>query len=220
MSEIQELINNQIKNRFLKGLYTSLPAKIINVNSYQSFQTVDVKPMVGCIDTDGVEIVPQVIYNIPVIMMGGNGALISIPLAADDTVLLIFTMRDISRWKKGDGSYTVPDSSRLHDINDAIAIPGLFPKNKSPNPDPQDLVVKFNESEIRIKANGDISVNAGSGKLALGNSSAEVIAIIEEILQKLEATTTSTSLGPQPFINVADFTTIRTSKVQPLKGTL
>lgn len=185
MSEIVDLINEQIKRKFIEGIFTSLPAKVLKVSDYQNLQVVDVQPLIGTIEEDGVELVPPIIYNVPVILLGGGGALISIPLDIEDTVLLMFSMKDISTWQKGEGSYTVADSTRLHNINDAIAVTGLYANKSTLKPDPNDVVIKFKSSEIRIAADDTATIKAD--KISIGDGTNELLSIVDTLIDKLIA---------------------------------
>lgn len=210
MSEIVDLINEQIKRKFIEGIFTSIPAKVLKVSDYQSLQVVDVQPLIGTIEEDGVELVPSVIYNVPVVLMGGGGALISIPLAVGDTVLLIFTMKDIASWQKGDGSYTVADTTRLHNINDAIAITGLYANKGTLNPDPNDVVIKFKSSEIRIAADDTVTVKGDTvivdhaTKLELGKGATEAALLGDAFKTIYDAHTHPTGVGPSgpPLVGI------------------
>lgn len=183
MSEdVADLINKQIKRKFIDGLFTSIPAEILKVDDYQSFQTVDVKPLINKIYEDGVVEKLPVLYKVPVIMLGGGGALISVPLAVGDKVLLMFSMRDIDSWKASTGENITPATKRQHSINDAIAIPGLYPNGDNLSPDATDLVMKFQGSEVRLDADGDVSITGGvnvnidgATNVNLGNGAEKVV---------------------------------------------
>ena len=212
MSELVDLINEQIKRKYIEGIFTSLPAKVIAVRDFQDLQVVDVQPVIGVVEEDGVEMVPQPIYNVPVVLMGGGGALISIPLAVGDTVLLMFTMKDISSWQKGDGGYTVADSSRLHNINDAIAITGLYTNKSTLKPDPNDVVIKFKNSEIRVASDDTITIKGDkvivdhATSLELGSGALEP-AVLGNLLKSYNDTHTHpTGVGPSgpPIVPMPD----------------
>jgi hypothetical protein len=75
-----------------------------------------------------------------------------------------------------------PNTRRWNNLNDFVAVAGLFPFVKSPNRDaahklphsPDDVVVyqnlgKENECEVRLKKNGDISVKGNTVTITANN---------------------------------------------------
>lgn len=70
------------------------------------------------------------------------------------------------------------------------------------------MTVKNGDSEIILKSDGTIQ---------LKNDSEELVNIVSELMQLIEAATTNTVLGPQPFINLAAFTALRT-RLETLLG--
>lgn len=174
MADTLHLLNEYVKRKFISQLYTSLPAEVIRVDEFQSLQVVDVKPLISSLHADGVEVKDPVIYKVPVILLGGGGALISVPIAVGDKVMLCFSMKDIDTWKQGNGKGVIADTNRLHDITDAVAIPGLFPQGNNLGPDAENLKIKYKGSEIAIKKNGDVTID-GPNVLVNGGGSGGVV---------------------------------------------
>lgn len=171
MSSTLSLLQQYIKRSLIEGVFTALPAKVLNVEEYQSLQIVDVQPCIGRIYDDGVEEDLPIIKKVPILMQGGGGALISVPIAVGDTVLVIFSCRDIDTWKVGDGNPLIAPTNRFHNINDAIAIPGLYTSNNTLSPHSTALEVKYKDSSIKIEESGNITVNSSGTTLV--NSSGE-----------------------------------------------
>lgn len=181
MVDTVDILDRHIKNRFIEGLFTALPAKVIRTDKFQSLQIVDVKPSINKIYEDGVVEKFDILYNVPVVLLGGGGSLISVPVSVGDNVLLIFSMRDIDRWKAQGGEDVTPDTNRTHNINDAIAIPGLVPQQNVDSPSAEDVVIKFNGSQISLKKSKDIEINSSgnvnitsSGNINLGEGGAKI----------------------------------------------
>lgn len=95
--------------------------------------------------------------------------MVSLPVNQHDTVLCVFSQRELTAFKSGTGTPANPNTFRLMDKTDAIAIPGLYTNRTSLNQpskrtlahDPLDVVVAHNigtgaESEIRLKTDGTI----------------------------------------------------------------
>jgi microcystin-dependent protein len=76
------------------------------------------------------------LVNVPVFIYQGGGAAILMPLKVGDTCLLLFCDRDMDVWFET-AQIGPPNSDRVHNINDAIALVGinnimsLFPPNTS-----------------------------------------------------------------------------------------
>ena len=74
------------------------------------------------------------LVNVPVFVYQGGGAYIQMPIVVGDTCLLLFCDRDMDIWFET-AQVAPPNSDRLHNINDAIALVGInnlpsqFPAN-------------------------------------------------------------------------------------------
>ena len=105
--------------------------------------------------SDEVVSYPQLV-DVPVIIMNGGGGRLTFPIAAGDTCLILFCDRDIDSWFNA-GLTAVPNSGRVHDINDAICLVGLY--------NLPDKLTDYNASELEIKfSTGLITVNDRTGE--------------------------------------------------------
>lgn len=154
------------------NLYTALPCMIINIHSNLESLMVDVQPVVNELRKDGVNEEHPPILGVPVVFPASSTTMISFPLHVGDTVLCVFAHRGLDNFKSGNGMPSAPTDYRRFDKRDAVAIPGLFPFAKSLNRpavrkwahNTNDLTISHNiasgtEVEIRLKANGDISIS-------------------------------------------------------------
>lgn len=64
------------------------------------------------------------LVNVPVFIYQGGGAYISMPVTVGDSCLLLFCDRDMDIWFET-GQVAPPNSDRVHNINDAIALVGI-----------------------------------------------------------------------------------------------
>ena len=71
-----------------------------------------------------------VLVRVPVIVIGGGGGYTTYPIFAGDTCLLMFCDRDIDLWLEQGSTSSPPNSERLHDLSDAVALVGLNPVTK------------------------------------------------------------------------------------------
>ena len=124
---IQSFIEYAHQNKF-----TALPGVILNVHNRGSQQLVDVQPCVSIRSRNG-EITDQatilnVPYQQPASSLGGT----VFPVNKGDNVLLVFCMRGIDTWKRGDGGLAPPSDYRMFSNQDCIAIPCIAPVANTP----------------------------------------------------------------------------------------
>lgn len=130
--ETPDLIDNiqDIIRATLVELNTCMPGVIVSYDAATSrcdvspgFARKFIDPSLG--DTsDGVTFRAD-ITDVPIMFPRGKDGGITFPIAPGDPVLLVFSQRALDDWKDVGGA-AVPPSARLHNITDAIAIPGLF----------------------------------------------------------------------------------------------
>lgn len=193
-----------VVERALAGVRTATPARIESWNPATRLAVV--QPEIHRTDEEGNELTIPALSDVPVVMPvfdGGNG-MISFPLARGDKVLLVCSDRSLDGWLQGlEGK---PSATRTHSLADAIAIPGMQPSKGATSADPADLVVTYGGAEVRITKAGKLTLTAGSpvpttitidntgavsislavgARFAVGNSAAELMQILFELLQGL-----------------------------------
>lgn len=206
-NSLSDAVNQAIENR-LSAVHTSLPGRIVQYDA--ATQLAEVKPLIKRRYPDGTTESLPVITNVPVILPAGGGGLLSFPVRQGDQVLLIFCEKSLDVWISKGGEVD-PLDRRNFNLSDAIAITGLFSTNKAGLAESEDTIL-VNDAGAKLNLNAD-------GKLALGNPAAELLDLFEQTLTGLEQALTNTSIGPQPLINKATFTGIK-STLNQLKGVL
>lgn len=117
-------INEPEWPEILRGVQDSLAARIHTalpaiVKSYDS--TTQTASVQLAVQLRGNNVPP--LSDVPVAWPGGAAGFVHVPLAAGDTVLVIFTEEDFSRWYTT-GSVSAPAVLARHGLH-AVAIPGL-----------------------------------------------------------------------------------------------
>lgn len=171
MGGFQEVVTKYIEY-YLKDFMTAIPAVVVSADRL-SESIVAVKPVINEKTLDGRVVPWPEIINVQLIFPCSNTSAVTFPVNVGDTVLVVFTMRCLDEWKAGSGLSTTPVHARYHDIQDAVAIPGLFPISTSKNsPDNRslphnvsDLTFTHNlgtgeEAEVRIKPSGQIEITS------------------------------------------------------------
>lgn len=207
-------------------MYTSLPAIVTDISLYESENVISVRPTIDFMHADGQINECATIFNVPVINPSAGGGLLSFPIKVGDTVLLEFSMRNIEEWLEGDGGPVTESTMRCHDMSDAIAIVGLYTKTSHLQPDPKDVVLKFSESEIRIRENSEVLIKQKDtssillkadgnveiitkSKFSVNNDAEELISVLSEALAEIAASTVNTTYGITPLNNKAQILSIK-----------
>jgi hypothetical protein len=150
-----------------------------------------------------------VIPDVPVAVAQGGGAKMTFPVSAGDPCLLIFSEVSLDEWLTNGGDPD-PKDFRRNNLSDAMAIVGLgsFADWEAPLADKAALTYEGTELSID-----------NFGKIAIGNSTAELFDVLSQTLDKLATATVATSLGPQPLSNAADYVTLK-GLIDGLKGAI
>lgn len=155
------------------NMHTAIPAVVVRIKDLGT-KCVDVQPSLSIRDEDGtIEVERSIIYNVPVVMPCTKDGGITFPMSVGDTVLLVFSMRGLSNWKRESATKVSPESMNVMSPSDAIAIAGLHQFPNSPNKpssrnnkhNTNDVVLvhnigKENEVEIRLDRSGNVTINS------------------------------------------------------------
>ena len=174
----------------LYDVHTALPGQIVSYD--YTTQKAVIQPCLKKSYLDGTTQEMPILNNVPVIFPRAGEASLTFPVVPGDTCLLLFIERSTDLWKSV-GGIVAPNDPRKFDLSDAVAIMGLMPfTENSLSDNNEDVLLTYKGSNIRIKASGDIQIEAAS-KVAIGNTSAEVLDIVSSILGIL---TTSVTTAP------------------------
>lgn len=141
----------------MRQLRVSMPCEVVRYNSKR--QMVDVRIVQPEIDLAGNNIPMPVITNIPVSFFRWGNGHITHPIIKGDTGFIIFADRDISSWVETNNR-SVVDSARTHSMQDSYFIPGIVGGGNNANPN--DVEIKYNNTTIHLRKNGDVDINTPS----------------------------------------------------------
>lgn len=158
---IREVIDRRIESTLRNSVFTSIPATVLNVSDYEGQCIVDVQPCLADINpSDNIAIPFPVIPDVPVMVYSGGGAVVTVPIAVGDKVWLQFSMRNMENWLEGDEkNVSIPNDTRTFHLKDAVAFPCVYQKTNNPNPNPDDLELRYNDSIVRLKKDGNITIS-------------------------------------------------------------
>jgi len=236
--------------RMAKGLYVAMPGRVDSYNA--ETQSVNVWPLPkliypGMAHSDMFDF--PMLYSVPVqwprvdsSAEGGPKAIMYMPIMKGSLVLLTFSDFSLTNFllanENAVGETYDPQDTRNHDLNDAIAIPGIFPfvskvattdsskGEGGPTVDPHDirLVLEWAEKNIQSEVylggdTGDIVLNP-SRNCALGGPKASNLPVplaplkswLQAIVGQLEAlcdAITGATYGGNPIDVPAPINTIK-----------
>lgn len=187
----------------LSHIHVSLPGIIIKFD--EATKLAEVQPSLQRKFINDVVIDMPNIINVPVVFQQSKDFSDTYPLNKGDGVLLIFSERALERWlDNGHGSE--PGARRKFDLSDAIAIPGLFAKNTARNYDPTNAVRKFKNCIFKMQPDG---------KFAIGNDDAELLDLINSLIDAIKGAT----YGGNGLDNPAPFNLIQ-ADLNKIRGAL
>ncbi len=167
-------------NARLADLHVALPARVERYDAAR--QMLDAQPLLlsAYQQEDGsraTERIP-VITNVPVLFPGAGGFRLTFPVEVGDTVLLIFAERSLDRWLALGGEVD-PADRRMHDLTDAVAIPGLRAQ-------PQ-VWTGVGTEHATMGQDGGLQIHFKDGAIALGEESPpDAVAMAQKVAAELE----------------------------------
>ena len=216
-----EQIMRMAVERRLLDLHTAQPA---HVDAYDGAIKARVQPvlMEQHQDEDGSswQEQPELVDNVPVWHLSGGGFSLTLPLRPGDPGLLLACERAIGPWKaRASGGVIDPQVGRMFDVTDGVFLPGVRPlADPPPQASDTDLVLAKDDGscEVRLAADSTVTVSSGGatvtvrdgsidihagvgGKVRVRNSSADLVALVDQLAGALQTALVTTLLGPMPL---------------------
>ena len=136
----------------LKDLYTCMPGI---VRSYDpETRRATVQGALSIVTTDGRVIDRTPVHDVPVVLPAGGGFALTFPLEPGDPVLLVYSQRGLSGFKKMH-DLSAPDLDGFFSEKDAVAIPGFGARQHD-----TDHRIDISSSGIRIQTAGTLEIEA------------------------------------------------------------
>ena len=181
---LRDTVSSIVLDILEDNIRLSMPAKVVSVAEYEASQAIDVQPLVNNLYKDNVIVEYPVIYRVPVVLLGGGGALISVPIKVGDLVKIEFSRDSLQEFLQSDGAGSItPEGYRRYALTDAIATPAFPTRQKNLHHNPNDLEVKLTDSvgqvvsSIKLKPNGDVTLDAAGNLIATANGNCEITSI-------------------------------------------
>jgi len=209
LNDEQEALRMAMDGR-LSSVWTAIPGIVQKVDYAK--RTCEVQPAIqGQIqkpDSSYEYVNLPLLVDVPIIMPSAGGFTLSLPIKAEDEVLVIFASRCIDSWWQSSG-VGQPMELRMHDLSDGFAIPG--PKSV-PNATPLheenvQLTSDDGETFIEITPASEVNVKALKFKVE-ATVQADIIAPIINLVGNISGMATP---GGPTFMEASD-TEIRFKK--------
>lgn len=111
----------------------------------------------------------------PIAFIFGGTAGLTMPIASGDTCIVLFSDRDIDNWQAYGDANNIPNSDRMHSINDGIAIVGIRnTSNALSGYSSTDIKLYLGSSYLTIKANGDIELSSPGNIVITGTNAVQI----------------------------------------------
>jgi len=183
-----DIIKEAIRQNQLE-LNTMLPAVIVDYDALTQTCTVQPSLKRTSIDPPSVDSRPR-IEDVPVVFPRGSKGGVYFPLEKGDGVMLIFCQRSLDDWRDNGGEVQNRDT-RLHDINDAVALPGLFSLS--------DALTNPKDGYVIVSEKIWIGNTAGSGAPLASLAESELFQAVAKTIEQLLLLPLISSMGPVNF---------------------
>lgn len=170
---VKEVVRDMIRSG-TRNIHTAIPGKVISYDA--GTNRASVQPFGNFKVEDGSRFPYPVIYNVPVIFPTGmsGAAGVTFPICAGDGCLLVFSEVNLDDFLSGGDS----DDLRMHSMNDAICIPGLYSSGATVGAVyPGETCLFHGGSMIRLSSSGIVadlggtSVTIGGGDMIVNGIS-------------------------------------------------
>jgi len=156
-NQLSEVLTDAI-NHSLGSVYTMLPG-VVESYDYR-LQKAVVRVSINKVIRKGETISPPKIFEVPVVWPHTKNAIIHLPLASGDRVMVVFSCRSLELWLNSRRRQSDPGDFRKFDMSDAVAIPGLFPFSLAADVENgDDLLIQHRRATVRLKANSAIEIH-------------------------------------------------------------
>jgi len=126
--------------------------------------------------------------DIPVVVLGGGTACLTMPIAAGDECLLLFNDRDLDNWFQS-GQVGPNATARLHSFSDAVALVGLHSLAKS---------ITTYDPVRAVLRNGQAGVGVGPTLVKIFNQTTTLNTLLALLITTIESITTTPTVPGSP----------------------
>ena len=136
--------------------------------------------------------------GIPVVTLGGGGGAVTFPIQAGDQCLLVFIDRDLDNWWLSGQQGLPPNTTRLHNLSDAVAIVGLRSKNNS--------LSNYSTTDTQLYGPAGTTgplISLDNSKVGISNNATSLLTVMNDIITALTALNAKSGPNCSTQINAA-----------------
>lgn len=181
-ADLTDIIRMEIR-RALEGLHTAIPGRVVKYDPAK--QTVDVElqirlPTIGADGEVEWSDLPPSLPGVPLLVQGGGGYFVAVPLQAGDPVIVHATHADMSQWiYSGQGASEGPQT-RLHGLGSTFAVAAVRPL--------PEVFADLSATELRLGKDGsDLQVRIDGTSINLGAATTSFVALADKVDQCMTA---------------------------------
>lgn len=205
-------LNELTKNAVFAGLNCHNVGRIIEFDKDTQLCTIE---MLQIKQFNTQSYIPAPITDVPLIILGNGGGNITLPNPVGTLCLLIFMDRNIDNFIETGEQYT-PDTGRMHDFTDCIALCG-FKTLINPITDYDENAVSLLNSTIinevenssSLKVYPNLIEGLTSGKIRLANNTRSLASLMQSFLTACENIAVDTQTGLLTASSKAAFTSLK-----------
>ncbi len=191
-SDLDSTIQDSIDKDLLE-LNTCMPAIVKKYNN--ELQTCTVQPSFKRTTVDGMVVKRATIEDVPVVFPRSNAGGVTFPIEVGDSVMLVFSQRSLDDWIESGGNVELTDF-RMHNLTDAIAIPGLYSESERLDPPPATDATDVRGDKIVLGNTG-----AADEPVVLGNILQTNLEDLIQAIEDLVALITAGQVITAPVVN-------------------
>lgn len=185
---LRDAIQSAIASR-LSCLRTAIPGIIQSYDG--SLQKASVAASFYSRNSSGALVDPMVISSVPVFVLSGGGAALTMPIQAGDPCLIIFSERSLDSWKFSNGQLVPPSGENqagfsTHNMCDAIALVGVAPFDTCIPSTPDTVSLEYGASKLALT----------QSKVAIGSGATEVLSEVASALTAISVWMEASSVVP------------------------
>ena len=121
-----------------------------------------VQPAISLLEEDGGLVDRALLLDVPVVHPAGGGYVVHLPIAAGDAVMLVFSERGLTAFKRT-FEQSAPDVDALMSERDAVAIPGFGALSISPVSGDALCIQREDGTVSVVITDGDVTINVPTG---------------------------------------------------------
>ncbi len=144
-------------------------------------------------DSSGALVDPLVISSVPVFVLSGGGAALTMPIQAGDPCLILFSERSLDAWKFSGGQLVPPSGENqagfsTHNMCDAMALVGIAPFDTAIPSTPNAVSLEYGASKLALT----------QSTVAIGSGTTEVLSQVASALGSIGNWMAASELAPLP----------------------